>query len=141
VSDDPDRRRRQRVRLLQRYVLNPPVKLAVWAGLVPGLALIETIGRRSGKRRRNVVGLHVDAGTGWVVAEQGHHAGYVRNLQADPEVRVRRGRRWVAARAEVVDGDDVEARLDGFGRRSHAAAVRRFGTDLVTVRIDLDPRP
>jgi deazaflavin-dependent oxidoreductase (nitroreductase family) len=135
VSADRDKRRR--VRLLQRYVLNPPTKLAVWAGLVPGLVLIETTGRRSGQRRRNVVGLHVEAGTGWIVAEQGRHAGYVRNLQANPEVRVRRGRRWVPARAEVVEGDDVEARLDSFGRRSHAAAVRRFGTDLVTIRVEL----
>jgi len=62
----------------------------------------------------------------------------VRNLQANPEVRVRRGRRWVPGRAEVVEGDDVEARLDGFGRRSHATAVRRFGTDLVTIRIDFE---
>ena len=83
------------------------------------------------------MGLHVDGGTGWIIAEQGRHAGYVRNLQAHPEVRVRRGRRWVPARAEVVDGDDVEARLDSFGRRSHAAAVRSFGTDLVTIRLDL----
>jgi deazaflavin-dependent oxidoreductase (nitroreductase family) len=137
VSADPDYRRRQRVRLLQRYVVNPPTKLAVWAGLAPGLVLIETTGRRSGRRRRNVVGLHVDGGTGWIVAEQGRHAGYVRNLQANPEVRVRRRRRWVTARAEVVEGDDVQARLDSFGRRSHAAAVRRFGTDLATIRVEL----
>ena len=72
------------------------------------------------------------------MAEQGRHAGYVRNLAADPEVRVRRGRKWRRARARVVDDDDVEARLGAFGR-SHAAAVRRFGTDLTTVRFDFPP--
>jgi deazaflavin-dependent oxidoreductase (nitroreductase family) len=115
-------RKRRRVRFLQRYLLNPPIKLLVWAGLVPGHVLIETKGRRSGKRRRNVVGLHLDGDTGWIVAEHGRHAGYVRNLVADPDVRVRIGRRWRPANARVVDDDDPEARLDSFGRRSHAGA-------------------
>jgi deazaflavin-dependent oxidoreductase (nitroreductase family) len=119
-------------------VLNPPVKLAVRGGLVPGYVLVETRGRRSGKRRVNVVGMHVEGSTGWVVAEQGHHAGYVRNLEADPDVRVCVGRRWRPARAEVVPDDDAQARLAAFSR-SHAASVRRFGTQLLTVRFDLAP--
>lgn len=132
-------RKRRRVRLIQRYLLNPPMKLATWAGLIPGQVLIETTGRRSGRRRRTVVGMHVDGGTGWVVAEHGRQAGYVRNIEATPDVRVRSGRRWRAARAEIVPDDDARARLDRFGRASHAAAVRRFGTDLTTLRFDLDP--
>lgn len=136
VSDDQSARRRKRVRLVQRYLLNPPMKLMTWLGLVPGHAILETRGRRSGRRRRTVVGIHVDGDTGWVVAEQGRHAGYVRNLEADSAVRVRRGYRWRPARAQVIDGDDPEARLKTFGRRSHAAAVRRFGTDLTTIRVD-----
>lgn len=127
------------MRLLQRYLLNPPIKVGAWAGLLPAHVLIETKGRRSGKRRRNIVGMRLDGDTGWVVAEHGRHAGYVRNLEADPEVRVRIGRKWRRARAHVVEGDDVDARLDAFGRRSHAAAVRRFGTELTTVRFDFVP--
>ena len=144
MSEVSGARKRKRVRLLQRYLLNPPAKAMVWAGLVPGYVLIETKGRRSGKRRRTVVGMHIDGDTGWVVAEQGRHAGYVRNLEADPDLRVRRGRHWRRARAEVVEDDDPRARLEMFGRRSHAAAVRRFGTELTTVRVefvDLDGRP
>jgi deazaflavin-dependent oxidoreductase (nitroreductase family) len=134
-----EQRKRRRVRFLQRFFLNPPIKLLVWAGLVPGHVLIETRGRRSGMRRRNVVGLHIDGDTGWIVAEHGRHAGYVRNLVADPDVRVRIGRRWRPAEARVIDDDDPQARLDSFGRRSHAAAVRRFGTELTTVKVELQP--
>ena len=133
---DRGARKRKRVRLLQRYLLNPPAKLLVWAGLLPGHVLIETKGRRTGKRRRTIVGMHIDGDTGWVVAEQGRHAGYVRNLDDDPDLRVRRGRAWHRARAQVVDDDDPQARLKTFGRRSHAAAVRRLGTELATVRFD-----
>jgi deazaflavin-dependent oxidoreductase (nitroreductase family) len=79
----------------------------------------------------------VDGDTGWVVAEQGTHAGYVRNLQADPHVRVRIARRWRDATAAVVADDDPEERLASFGRASHAKAVRRFGTELTTIRFDL----
>lgn len=132
-----DAARRKRIRLVQRYLLNPPVKILAWLGVLPGHALIETHGRRSGKRRRTVVGIHVEDGTGWIVAEQGRHAGYVRNLQSDPNVRVRLRGRWRDARAAVVADDDPEQRLDSFGRRSHASAVRRFGTDLTTVRVEL----
>jgi deazaflavin-dependent oxidoreductase (nitroreductase family) len=105
-------------------------------GLVRGHVLIETLGRRTGKRRRNVVGMHVEDSTGWVVAEQGRHAGYVRNIEANPGVRVCVRGRWRGAVARIVIQDDAEARLDSFGRPRHAANVRRFGTDLLTVRFD-----
>jgi deazaflavin-dependent oxidoreductase (nitroreductase family) len=139
MVDDAATRKRKRIRWIQRYLVNPPAKVAVWAGLVPGFVLVETTGRRSGKRRRNVVGMHTEGDTGWVVAEHGRHAGYVNNLDANPNVRVRMHRRWRDARALIVDDDDPQARLDSFGRRSHEAAVRRFGTDLLTVQFELGP--
>lgn len=137
MSDTGGTRRRKRILLMQRYLLNPPVKLLTWIGVLAGHALIETRGRRTGKRRRTVVGIHFDDGTGWIVAEQGRHAGYVRNLEADPNVKVRLRGRWHQALAEIVEDDDPEARLESFGRRSHANAVRRFGTELLTVRLDI----
>lgn len=127
------------MRRLQRYLLNPPVKLLAWAGLLPGHVVVETRGSRSGKRRRNVVGMYREGNIGWVVAEHGRHSGYVRNLDANPEVRVRIARRWHRARAHVDESDDAQARLDRFGRRIHAAAVRRFGTELTTVRFEFVP--
>jgi deazaflavin-dependent oxidoreductase (nitroreductase family) len=138
VENEQASRKRKRVRLLQRYVLNPPVKAAVWTGLVPGYVLIETTGRRSGQRRHNVVGMHIEGDVGWVVAEQGRHAGYVRNLEAHPNVRVRIRGRWRDATARIADDDDPQARLRSFSR-SHAASVRGFGTDLTTIRFDLTP--
>jgi deazaflavin-dependent oxidoreductase (nitroreductase family) len=129
-------RKRKTVRLVQRYLLNPPAKLAVRTGLVPGYVLIETVGRRTGTRRHTVVGMHLENSTGWVVAEHGNHAGYVRNLEANPTVRVCVRGKWRTAHAEVVPEDDPEARLDGFGRSIHASTLRRLGTDLLTVRFD-----
>jgi len=138
VSSDDLVRERRVVRLFQRYVLNPPTMLAVRMGLVRGHVLVETIGRRTGKRRCTVVGMHVADSTGWVVAEQGHHAAYVRNLEANPSVRVCIKGKWRIAHAQLVPDDDPEMRLRGFGRPRHAANVRRFGTDLLTVRFDFD---
>jgi deazaflavin-dependent oxidoreductase (nitroreductase family) len=126
--------------LLQRYVLNPPMKAAVWAGLVRDHVLVETVGRRTGRRRRTVVGYHRDGDVLWVVAEQGRHAGYVANLEAQPRVRLRLSRRWVDAVATVVDDDDPQARLDGFANDKHAALVRRAGTALLSIRFDLTAR-
>ena len=129
--------KRQRVRLLQKYLLNPPVKLGVHLGLIPGYALVETVGRRTGKQRRTVVGVHVENNTAWIVAEQGRHAGYVANLRANPRVRLRLNRRWCTGQARIVPHDDPQQWLDRFGRSSHAAAVRWFGTNLLTVQVDL----
>ena len=139
MADDAAKQKRKRVRWIQRYLVNPPAKVAVWCGLVPGFVLVETTGRRSGKRRRNVVGMHTEGDVGWVVSEHGRHAGYVNNLEAHPDVRVRMHRHWRPARARIVDDDDPKARLDLFGRRAHEAAVQRFGTDLLTVEFDLQP--
>ncbi|NKQ58244.1 nitroreductase family deazaflavin-dependent oxidoreductase [Amycolatopsis sp. K13G38] len=127
---------------MQRILLNPPMTLGVLLGVLPGHVLIETTGRRTGKRRRTVVGAYREESTLWVVAEQGTHAGYVRNLLDHPRVRVRLGGGWVPGHAAVLPDDDPQTRLARFGNDRHAGAVRRFGTALLTVRIDLDqPMP
>src|SRR4051812_1016955 len=113
------------------------MKAAVWWGLVPGHMIVETTGRVSGKRRRTVVGCQREGDVLWVVAEQGRHAGYVRNLEANPPVRLRLDRRWRAAVGVVVDADDPESRLDADFDPKHATLVRRAGTALLTIRFDL----
>ena len=136
MADDAGAKKRRRTRRVQRYLVNPPAMVAVWCGLVPGFVLVETTGRKTGKRRRNPVGMRVEGDTGWVIAEHGRHAGYVNNLEANPDVRVRIHGRWRDARARILDDDDSQARLDSWSRRAHEAAVKHFGTDLLTIRFD-----
>ena len=133
--------KRHAVRLLQKYVVNPPVKAALALGVVPPThALLETVGRTSGKPRSSPVGngLDDDGRKFWIVAEHGRHAGYVKNLLADPHVRVKVGHRWRTGRAEVLPDDDPHARLKAIGHPVNAAMVRAMGTDLLTVQIELD---
>lgn len=134
--------KRRAVRLLQKYVVNPPVRGLLMLGVLPPThALLETTGRRSGKPRRNPVGngLADDGRTFWIVAEHGRQASYVRNIEADPDVRVRVGRRWHEGRATLMPNDDPRARLKAIGRPVNGAMVRAAGTDLLTVRIDVRP--
>ena len=70
------------------------------------------------------------------MAEHGRHAAYVRNLEADPHVRIRLGRRWHTGLAHVVPDDDPRARLRAMPRLN-ASVVRAMGSELLTVRIDL----
>jgi deazaflavin-dependent oxidoreductase (nitroreductase family) len=137
---DPEAKRRI-VRPLQRHVLNPPFRALVRLGLAPRTyALLETRGRKSGLLRTTPVGNGLEAGSDrfWIVSEHGAHSGYVRNIEADPRVRVKIGRRWRGGTAHVLADDDPLARQASLPQRN-ARTVRRLGTELLTIRIDLDP--
>lgn len=136
------------VHALQKYLLNPPIRLLFALGLAPpGYALLETIGRKTGKPRHTPVG---DGRVGkqfWIVAEHGMKAGYVRNIAQNPRVRLklRNGMRtrWYTGTAHVLPDDDPRERQRWLasqvrGSAKNAAAVRLFGTELLPVRIDLD---
>ena len=136
------------VHALQKYLLNPPIKLLFAMGLVPpGYAILETIGCKTSKARRTPVG---DARIGyqfWLVAEHGMKAGYVRNIAQNPRVRLKLHKgfraRWHTGTARVLSDDDPRKRQKWLAGQlpssvANAAAVRLFGTDLLTVRIDLD---
>lgn len=133
-------RKRRLVTAIQVKLLNPPIRALAARGLAPGVALLETTGRKSGEPRRTPVssGLQRGTNTFWIVAEMGRKAGYVRNIEADPRVRVRLRRGWRAGTAQLVDGADAHARLRTLSRLN-AAGVRAMGTDLLVVRVDLDP--
>ena len=141
--------KRQIVHALQKYLLNPPIKLLFALGVVPpGYALLETTGRKSGKPRRTPVGNGRVGGQFWIVAEHGMKAGYVRNIESNPRVRLklRDGlrARWHTGTAFLLPDDDSRERqrwlaTQAPGSASNAAAVRLFGTQLLTVRIDLNP--
>jgi deazaflavin-dependent oxidoreductase (nitroreductase family) len=129
------------VRLVQKYIVNPPTKAWLALGIPPlSHALLETTGRTTGKPRRNPVGngLDRDGMTFWIVAEHGRDAGYVKNIQANPRVRLRIGRRWRTGTAELLPDGDTAARLKAIGARVNAVMVRAMGTNLLTVRVDLD---
>lgn len=138
------------VHAFQKYVFNPPVKALFAAGLVPpSHALLETIGRKSGLPRQTPVGNGLVGDTFWIVTEHGLRAGYVRNIQRNPSVRVKvhdRGirSRWRTGIAHLVAGDEPRERQRQIsrgkpGRALNAFVVRTLGTSLLTVRIDLDP--
>jgi deazaflavin-dependent oxidoreductase (nitroreductase family) len=136
------------VHTLQKYVLNPPIKIALAIGLpLPGYALLETKGRKSGKPRRTPVGDVRVGSQFWLVAEHGMKAGYVRNIESDPHVRLklRDGPRyrWHAGTAHLLADDNPGERQGWLASQlprsaSNSRAVRLFGTQLLTVRIDLD---
>ncbi len=136
------------IHVLQKYFMNPPIKVLFAMGLVPpGYALLETIGRKSGKPRRTPVGNARVGNEFWIVAEHGRNAGYVRNVESNPRVRLklRDGlrMRWYNGTAHLVANDDPRERQRWLaekvpGSSGNAAAVRLFGTQLLSVRIDLD---
>jgi deazaflavin-dependent oxidoreductase (nitroreductase family) len=55
----------------------------------PGDALLETTGRRTRQPRVTPVCDCLEGDTFWIVAQREHEAGYVRNIEADPRVRVK----------------------------------------------------
>ena len=81
----------------------------------------------------------------------GRRAQYVKNIQASSKVRVRvrRGVRqqWRTGTAHVLADDDSRARQRAIcrgkpGRKLNAFALAALGTDMLTIRIDLEqPRP
>ena len=121
-------------------LLNPVVRAAARLGLpLPIVVILETRGRKSGRLRQIPVGKTLDGDTLWIVAEHGRRASYVRNIEADPQVRVRVGRKWRPGVANVLDDDDWRERQRQLPNKLNSALVRAVGTEHVTVRVDLDP--
>lgn len=141
------RRRETKRRLASRtakYLVNPIVRGLFRLGLsAPGTAILETTGRKSGRPRRTPVTNGLDNGVFWIVAEHGRRANYVRNIEANPRVRVFIGRRWRTGTARLVPDDDPRERLHHIVARQpiarlNTATVRLMQTDLLTIRIDLN---
>ncbi|MFJ2831398.1 nitroreductase family deazaflavin-dependent oxidoreductase [Streptomyces sp. NPDC087263] len=115
---------------LQRRIGNPVMKL------LPFQTLLETTGRKSGLPRRTPVGGRRVGREFWIVSEYGEKSQYVRNIKADPRVRVRVKGRWHDGTAHLLVQDDARERLRSLPRLN-SAAVRTVGTNLLTVRVDL----
>lgn len=131
--------KRSIARFLTNRLVNPIVRPAIERGWFPPTqALLETTGRTTGRPRRTPVGNGLRDGVFWIVTEHGYASDYVKNIQKDPRVRIKLGRRWLSGVAEIVPNDDVAARLRMLSRPVNDAALRLVGTEHLTIRVDLD---
>lgn len=119
------------VTAFQRRVANP------FSRRLPIQTLLETTGRSSGQPRLTPIGGRRTGKVFWFVSEFGTRSQYVRNIQADNRVRLRLRGQWYSGTAHLVLDDDPVARLRALPR-ANSTAVRVVGTDLLTVRVDLD---
>lgn len=103
---------------------------------LPTQTVLETTGRVSGQPRRTPLGGRRVGDTFWLVSEFGELSQYVRNIKANPKVRVRIMGRWHTGTAHLLPDDDPQARLRTLPR-FNSAAVKAMGSSLLTVRVDL----
>jgi deazaflavin-dependent oxidoreductase (nitroreductase family) len=123
-------RKRQFVHRVQRLLVNP-------IGRQLPVTMLETTGRKSGQPRRTAIGGKLVGNHYWMVSEHGDHSDYVRNIKANPAVRLRVGGQWRSGVAHLLPDDDPWERLRHLPRLN-STGVRAMGTDLLTVRVDLD---
>jgi deazaflavin-dependent oxidoreductase (nitroreductase family) len=127
---DVNTMKRRVVHTVQRLVVNP-------VGRKLPVTMLETIGRKSGQPRRTAVGGRVVDNQFWMVSEHGGHSHYVLNIEANPRVRLRIHGRWRTGTAHLLPDDDALARLSQLPSMN-SAVVKMMGSDLLTVRVDLD---
>jgi deazaflavin-dependent oxidoreductase (nitroreductase family) len=113
----------------QKRVANPLMRR------LPIQTLLETTGRKSGAPRRTPVGGSRTGDQFWFVSEFGEKSQYVKNIQTDPNVRVRLNGKWHNGIAHLVPEDDPHARLKTLPQ-FNSLGVRTFGTNLLTIRVD-----
>ncbi len=134
------------------FMRAPELLFHLRLGRLVSWAMIETIGRRTGKPRRVVLDVaRRDASGLWVIAADGLEARWVKNLLANPTCVVsHRGRRFVA-RATVGVGDAGDLAAEVFhdrplylklvylalGKRIRSEAdVRRLSAGAVAVHLE-----
>jgi deazaflavin-dependent oxidoreductase (nitroreductase family) len=132
LSPASQRRRRARHRLLWR-IINPPTRPL--AGFAPWWVLLETRGRRTGRPRTTPLARGpAEKDVLWLMSVHGRQAAWVRNLEADPAVRIKLTGRWRQARASVEPYDEAVAeRFNAYAR----SGPRALGIDPVLVRVEL----
>lgn len=138
----------------QNRVVNPLVVALTERGLAPPTyAVLETVGRRTGLPRRVPVANGLRGDTFWLIAALGEQASFVRNIRANPQVRIRArparmrdGVRmcWRMGTAQPLPTDNARDRHRqlGHGRpgyRVDGILLRALASgDMLTIRIDLD---
>lgn len=122
--------KRRIVHATQRRIVNP-------VGRQLPLTMLETTGRKSGQPRHTAIGGRVVGNQFWMVSEHGERSHYVLNIKANPAVRVRINGTWRTGTAHLLPDDDPIARLKELPTLN-SAVVRAVGSDLLTIRIDLN---
>ncbi len=146
-----NRLKRYLFRLVERHLVNPLTRRAVFAGRLGSTwAVLETTGRRTGATRRTPVANGLRGDTFWLISAHGPYAHYFQNLLAEPRVRIglaSHGRlHWRSGVAQPLPGDDARARHRELGRGRFGywldgLVLRAGATHPTTVRVDLDPEP
>ena len=103
------------------------------AGYAPWWVLVETTGRRTGRRRLTpLANAPFDGATLSLLSVYGDSSAFVKNIRANPVMRVKRRGRWLDGTAEVVDPTPENvARLGLYARR----ALLRIASDPRIVRV------
>jgi deazaflavin-dependent oxidoreductase (nitroreductase family) len=127
---DAQQLKRRIVHTAQRLVVNP-------VGRRMPLTMLETIGRKTGQPRRTAIGGRLIGNQFWMVSEHGERSHYVLNIKANPAVRLRIHGRWRSGTAHLLPEDDAKERLRSLPGLN-SAVVRIVGSDLLTIRVDLD---
>ena len=102
--------------------------------LAPWWVTLETVGRKSGQARRTPLARGpIDGSAMWLVAVHGRHTGWVKNVEACADVRLRRGFRWRDGTASVEPlTPELLQRFNAYAR----SGPRHVGIDPVAVRVD-----
>jgi deazaflavin-dependent oxidoreductase (nitroreductase family) len=134
----PRATKRAVARFVTNRLLNPIARRLLERGLWPRTqALLETRGRKTGLPRRVPVGNGLRGDDFWIVTEHGYAADYVKNIQADPHVRVKVGRHWYEGTAQILPDDDPRERLRWLRRPVNDSLLLVVGTQQLTIRVDL----
>jgi deazaflavin-dependent oxidoreductase (nitroreductase family) len=132
-------RKRRVMKLVTNRFVNPLVRRAVESGLAGSTAaVLETTGRKTGQARRTPVGNGLRGRQFWIITEHGRHAAYVKNIAANPRVRVKVGGRWLSGTAQILEDDDPRERIRWLGRPVNDSMLRVVGTEHLVIRVDLD---
>lgn len=144
-----------RERAFNNRVVNPVMTALITHGCgPPTYAVVETTGRKSGRKRLVPVASGLDGDTFWMISGRGEKASYVYNIRANPKVRViarparlRDGLRTRSrtGTAHLMPDDNAHARHRHLSQgrplyRLDGLILRRLadGGDMLTIRIDLD---
>src|SRR3954451_13447563 len=126
-------------RFTTNRLVNPPIRAAIRAGIWPkATALLETTGRKSGLPRQAPVGNGLRGDDFWIVTEHGHGADYVKNIKANPNVRVKVGRTWYVGVAEILEDDDPYERMRWLKRPVNDSMLKIVSTERLVIRVKLE---